>query len=418
MTPPSPSAARPSPWIVVPALAVLLGLQPVTTDLYLPALPALRADLQGSMAATQLTLSALLLSFGVSQLFLGPLSDRFGRRPVLIAGLLIYALATLASAAAPGMGVLIACRIVQGLGMAASVVCARAMVRDLFEPQDGARVMARALSGLGLIALSGPVAGALLVSQWGWRATFLSCAVYVSLALAGVVWRLPETLARPNRDATRLMPLVRAWGRIGTHPAFVVWSLLIAFTYGCIYTFLAGSAFVYIEVLGASRMACGLAISGVTLVYIAGTLACHRALPRLGMQRAVRRGALFTLAGAVALLGMGLSGWATAWAVTLASMSISFGHGHHQPCAQAAVVGPFPALAGTASALAGCLMSALAFGIGGWLGATMDGTAAPVLLTQGFFAALTATVAATVVQRHGDVGRPSAAAGGAPATPR
>ncbi|MFD2452130.1 MFS transporter [Ideonella paludis] len=134
------------------ALALLLGLQPITTDLYLPALPLLARDLAAPMASVQLTMSALLLSFGMAQLVMGPLSDRFGRRPVLLGGLFLYSVASLGCALAPSIHTLIGLRALQGAGLAAAVVCARAMVRDLYEPHQGAQVMSKGLSGLGLIA--------------------------------------------------------------------------------------------------------------------------------------------------------------------------------------------------------------------------------------------------------------------------
>ena len=396
-----PQGQRPAAVLIVPALATLLGLQPVTTDLYLPALPALQADLQASMTHTQLTLSALLLAFGFAQLLAGPLADRYGRRPVMLAGLLTYVVATLASAAAPDIRLLIACRMLQGIGMAAVVVCARAMVRDLFEPTDGARTMARALSGLGIVALTGPLAGAVLAWLWNWRAAFLACALYAALLLAFAIGWLPETLGQRNASATRLRPLLNAARRILAHPVFRSWALLMAFTYGAIYSFLAGSAFLYINALGASRLGYGLAVSLNSASYIAGTLFCHHLLRKHSMQWTVRRGGLFSMAGALLLCGLALSGAAGFASVTAAFMVVAFGHGHHQPCAQAAVAGPFPALAGTASALAGFFMSALAFAISAWLGVAIDGRPSPILLTQALFAALTALVAWTVVRWHG-----------------
>ncbi|NBQ89197.1 MAG: MFS transporter, partial [Betaproteobacteria bacterium] len=152
---------------VVLLLALLMGSQPVTTDLYLPSLPALARDLGAGMGQTQLTLTALLLSFGLSQLLLGPLADRFGRRPVLIGGLALYTAASLGNALAPDIESLVATRALQGIAMGAAVVCARAMIRDLYAPQDGARVMAKALGGLGVIALLSPLAGGLLAPLVG-----------------------------------------------------------------------------------------------------------------------------------------------------------------------------------------------------------------------------------------------------------
>ncbi|WP_313572298.1 MFS transporter, partial [Comamonas terrigena] len=121
-----------SPLLVIGLLALLLGLQPITTDLYLPALPLLTAQLQAPLAQTQLTLTALLLAFGGSQLVWGPVSDRWGRRPVLLAGLALYVVAALGCALAPSMDWLVAWRTLQGVATGAGVMAARAIVRDLY----------------------------------------------------------------------------------------------------------------------------------------------------------------------------------------------------------------------------------------------------------------------------------------------
>ena len=146
------SHASIQPGLAILVLAALLSIQPVTTDLYLPALPALTRSLGAPLSAAQLTLSGLLLAFGCSQMVWGPLSDRFGRRPILLVGLAIYAVASLGSALAPSMALLIAWRVAQGAAMGAVVMCARAIVRDLYTPQEGARAMSKALTGLGIVA--------------------------------------------------------------------------------------------------------------------------------------------------------------------------------------------------------------------------------------------------------------------------
>ncbi len=129
------------PGLIVLMLSILLGLQPITTDLYLPALPALTAGFGAPIAQAQLTLSALLLAFGFSQLAWGPLSDRFGRRPILLVGMSAYVLASLGSTLSASMEMLIVWRTVQGVAMGAGVMCARAIVRDLYTPLEGARVI-------------------------------------------------------------------------------------------------------------------------------------------------------------------------------------------------------------------------------------------------------------------------------------
>lgn len=398
------------PATFVLALALLLGLQPVTTDLYLPALPSIARELASPIHLTQLTLSALILAFGCSQLVIGPLADRLGRRSVLAGGLTLYAAAAAASAASDGIHMLVACRALQGVGLAAAVVCARAMLRDLYRPADGARVMSQALSGLGLIALASPVVGGLVAGAWGWRAALAATGVVAAATLALLLARVPETLATPNPDALRAGPLLASWSRILRHPVFIAWTLLIACTYGGLYAYLAGSSFVFIDGLGVSRASYGLALAASSLSYIAGTFWCRRMLARHGLVGAVRRGCGVSLTAAVAMAACAALGWQHPLAVAVPQALYAFGHGVHQPCAQAAVAGPFPAHAGTASALSGFIMALLAFGIGAWLGRALDGTVQPLLLTMAACAALTALVGLTLVRRYGEpreVARPA-----------
>jgi DHA1 family bicyclomycin/chloramphenicol resistance-like MFS transporter len=402
-------AAR-EPATMVLALALLLGLQPVTTDLYLPALPGLARELGGPLGLAQLTLSALILAFGCSQLLIGPLADRFGRRRVLVLGLALYAAAAAASALCESMRALIAWRAVQGVGLAAAVVGARAMVRDLYRPAEGARVMSQALTGLGVIALASPVLGGIVAAALGWRAALATTGLIAAATLALLAARVPETLATPNPQALQPGPLLATWARMLRHPVFLAWTLLVTCTYGGLYAYLAGSAFVFIDVLGLSRTGYGLVLAGSSLSYIAGTFWCRRLLARHGLAGAVKRGAFVTLGAGLALGVSAALGWAHPLAVALPQAAFAFGHGVHQPCAQAAVAGPFPAHAGTASALSGFTMSLVAFAIGAWLGVALDGTLGPFLLTMALLSGLTGLVGLTLVQRHGDARRDRPAA--------
>ena len=391
-----------TPLLVVSVLAMLLGIQPITTDLYLPALPGLAAELGSPMTRTQLTLSALLFAFGISQLFLGPIADRFGRRPVLLGGLSLYVVASLGAALSPGIDVLVLWRAVQGVGMGAAVVCARAMVRDLYVPTDGARFMSKALSGLGLIALASPLVGGAIASWLGWRTALLATGIFGAATLALVALRLPETARALDPYALRIAPMFANWWRIARHPSFVAWSLLVTCTYAGLLAFLASSSFVFIEVLGTSRMAAGMFIAGCSCCYIAGTFQCRRWLLRYGLAGAVKRGAVFTLVGGLTMAALSLAGVFSPWAIAVPQFIYSFGHGVHQPCGQAAVVGPFPRSAGAASALAGFILAAGAVLVGAWLGVAMDGTVFPLTLTVGAMSVTTAAVAWTLVQRHGE----------------
>ncbi|WP_232081391.1 MULTISPECIES: multidrug effflux MFS transporter [unclassified Variovorax] len=391
-----------SPGLVVLLLALLLGIQPVTTDLYLPALPALTAGFGAPMGQAQLTLSALLLAFGCSQLVLGPLSDRFGRRPVLLWGLAAYVIASIGGAVAASIELLIVWRTLQGAAMGAAVMAGRAIVRDLYQPADGARMMSRALTGLGLIACACAPVGGLVSDLFGWRMALAVPALFGALALALVWLRFDESLVRRNPDALRLPALAATWAMVLRHPTFRAFSALTTAAYGLLFTFLAASSFVFIQVLGLSKTQYGLVMLWNSVAYIAGTFVCRRWLPRFGVRGSVARAAWLTLAGGTAMGLLALAGVHTVWAIVAPATLTMLAHGVHQPCGQTGAVGPFPQAAGAASAINGFLMMLAAFGIGGWLGARMDGTVLPLALGTWFWSVCIALVAWTLVRRHGE----------------
>ena len=337
------------PAVVVTMLTLLLGIQPVTTDLYLPALPTLQHDLGATLAAAQLTLSALIVCFGCGQLLCGPLADRFGRRPVLLVGLALYTVASVFSALANSIDALVAWRAVQGAALAAAVTCGRSVVRDLFLPHEGARVLSRALSGLGVIATLSPIIGAALVQWLGWPATLMATALFGAGTLAFVALHFEETVPRRNPQATRLRPLLHNWGVVLRNPTFRAWVALLCCTWGGLFFLLAGSSFVFINVLGTSKLACGAILATRSVACVAGTWLCRRLLLRHGLRGAVRRGAALSLAGGFRMAALSLAGVESVWAIMLPQWLYAFGHGIHQPCGQAAAVGPFPDKAGTAA---------------------------------------------------------------------
>ena len=391
-----------SPGLIVLILSTLLGIQPVTTDLYLPALPALTESFGAPIAQAQLTLSALLLAFGVSQLIWGPLSDRFGRRPVLLCGLVAYTLASVGSTLAPSIGLLIAWRVVQGAAMGAVVMCARAIVRDLYLPTEGARVMSRGLSGLGVLACISAPLGGLLSELYGWRMALMVLAVFGGCALMLVALRFQETVKHQNPHALRPGTLVATWRHILGNPTFLAFSALSAASYGGLFTFLASSSFVFIKVLGLSKTRYGMVMFAMSAFYLAGTFLCRHLLPRFGVCKAVAIAAGLSLAGGTLMGAMAWAGIQSPWAIIVPHALFMLGHGVHQPCGQSGAVGPFPQAAGAASALNGFLMMVVAFGMGAWLGSHMDGTVQPLTSGVWFWSALIAAVAWTVVRKYGE----------------
>jgi len=390
-----------SPAVVVVMLTLLLGIQPITTDLYLPALPTLQRELGASVNAAQLTLSVLLGCFGLAQLACGPLADRYGRRPVLLGGLALYTVASVMSTRSGSIDALIGWRALQGAAMAAAVTCARSIVRDLYQPHEGARVMSRALTGLGIIAMTSPIVGGIVVQWLHWQAALLVLALFGAAALALVALQYQETVPQRNPQATRLAPLLKNWSAVLTNPTFRAWVALLCCTFGGLFFLLAGSSFVFIEVLGSSRVAYGVILATSSLAYVAGTWLCRRLLLSHGLRGAVRRGAWFSLAGGLGMAALSLAGVYSVWAIIVPQWLYAIGHGIHQPCGQAGAVGPFPEKAGTAASVSGFLMMLTASAVGLWLGRSLNGTVFPVTLGVGVFSVLVTLVAWTLVQRHG-----------------
>lgn len=391
-----------SPSLVVVLLALLLGIQPVTSDLYLPTLPAITSGFSATPAQTRLTLTALLLAFGFSQLIWGPLSDRFGRRPVLLLGLGAYLLAAIGSVLAPSMALLVLWRALQGAAMGASVMCARAIVRDLYQPLEGARVMSRAFTGLGFIACACAPLGGLLADLIHWRAALVALAVFGAGTLMLVAWRYVETVPFRNLHALAPRVLFGTWQGIVANRTFLAFTALSSATYCGLFTLLATSSFVFVGEGGMSRTGYGLLMMTTAVAYIAGTFVCRRLVPRLGVRRTVAVAGALSLAGGG---GLGLLAWLgvrEGWALIAPVWVFMVAHGIHQPCSTSGAVGPFPQAAGAASALNGFLQMVAAFLTGQWLALVAGPSLFALANGMAFWGALTALIAWTLVARHGD----------------
>ena len=377
-------------------LALLLGSQPVATDLYLPALPAI-ADEIGNPA---LTLTGLMLAFGFAQLLFGPLSDRFGRRPVLLAGCAAYALASFAGAWVSTLLALVICRVLQGAAMAALVVCARASVRDLYSPVNGMRILSRGLSGLGLVALAAPLVGAAMVAYFSWHATFVAIGIFAAVAGLWVWFFYVE-----SRPVT--VTVTADINALTTHATLAVlqslrfraWTAMLMASYGMLFCFLLSSGFVYISVFKFSPLVCAAVLAGNSVAYIAGTYGCRWLLQRAGPERAVRSSAWFALAGAALMLVVAFVSEPQPWAMIVGQYLLALSHGVNQPCAQAGAVGDFPEHAGRAAALSGFAMMIAAFGLGQLMAPSLGSSAWPLVISNAIGSVAIAFVAWVLVPR-------------------
>jgi DHA1 family bicyclomycin/chloramphenicol resistance-like MFS transporter len=389
-----------SPTLIIVLLSMLLGIQPVATDLYLPALPAIKAEFGAELSQVQLTLSALLLAFGTSQLVWGPLSDRFGRRPILLCGLATFTMAGLGCVLASSMQELIVWRALQGAAMGAVVMCARAIVRDLYTPETGAGVMSKAFTGLGILACASAPLGGLLTDLFSWHAALSLVMGFGALTSALVLLTFKETVHRKNPHALHFKVLAKTWWNIVQHPTFVAFTCVTIASYGGLFSFLASSSFVFIGLIGLARWQYGLLLFSMAFTYILGTLLCRRLLMRFGVPHTVAIGGGFSLLGGCWMALNAWLGWQSVMGLMGPFYLFVLAHGIHQPCGQSGAVGPFPKAAGAASALGGFLMMVAAFATGLWLGAAKDGSAMPMAQSIAFWSVLTALSAWVLVLRR------------------
>jgi DHA1 family bicyclomycin/chloramphenicol resistance-like MFS transporter len=217
-----------------------------------------------------------------------------------------------------------------------------------------------------------------------------------------VAWRFRETNLARNARALQLAPLVAGWRSVAANRTFRAWAALLSCTYGGLFLFLTGSAIVLIEQRGASRLLYGAMLASVAAAYLTGTLWCRRLLSRYGMAGTVHRAVWFSLTGGLSMLALELAGVRSLWAILLPQWIYMIGHGVHQPCGQAGAVGPFPEKAGTAAALSGFLVMAVAFAAGMTLGRVLHSASWPLTSGIALFSVAVAAFGWTTVRRYGD----------------
>ncbi|MBL8672449.1 MAG: multidrug effflux MFS transporter [Alphaproteobacteria bacterium] len=379
----APDAPRAAPERTPLSLSVVLtacvAFGPISTDLYLPSLPALTKHFGADAASGQLTLSVFLAGFASGMLVYGPLADRFGRRPVLIGGIAVYILASIACALAPSMELLIAARFFQAIGACSGPVCARAMVRDLFARERAAQVFAYMATAMGLAPAIGPVIGAQLEVLLGWRANFWVLVAFGVCILAATLAVLPETNRHKNPQATRLVPLVTTYAGLLRHRDFVTFTAIMSLCYAVIFSWISGSSFVLIDLAQVSPQVYGLAFALMVVGYMSGTFTASRITRRFGIEGMIRIGtAVATLAGA-AMLAINILAPPSFVGLAVPVAVATFGVGFVMPNAQAAAIAPFPRAAGAASAMLGFMQMAFGAAVGIAIGHGLGDSALPMV---------------------------------------
>ena len=381
--PPPPMANRhlnpESPWLLG-LLAALVALGPLSVDMYLPAMPKMMRGLDTDIVHMHLTLSSYLTGFAVFHLACGPLADRFGRKPILTGGTLIFVVACLGCAQSTSVEELLGFRFLQGVGACVGPTLARTVTRDIFGPKRAARALSIIAMLMALGPAVAPTLGGLLLLLLPWPVIFLFLAVYGVLMILLLQVYLAESL--PEKQSLRPLSIGRNYMQLITDPSYLLVTIASALIYSALLAYLSSASFVYIEMLGVPVQYFGFIFLSTVAGYIVGSGVSARVTYYFDSQQTMVFGALLCLLTTSSM-------WAGAslfpdsiWVLMLPMTAYAIGMGMVLPHAMAIALAPFPHIAGTASALLGFLQMGLSALGTAAVGAVLTDSPQPMLIAM------------------------------------
>jgi MFS transporter, DHA1 family, multidrug resistance protein len=369
---------RPGSFALTLLLSLLTGLGPLSMDMYLPSLPAIGQALQASTAQAQFTISSYLFGFAAGQIVYGPISDRFGRRPVILAALVLYGIGSVFCAATQSIETLIALRFVQALGGAGAIVLARAVVRDIYSGVRAGRELSLMGSITAFAPIVAPAIGGVLQTAFGWRASFVLLVIFALFAATAAARLLPETLRERTPGPFSARAMATLYRSVLVHRGFLANLGILTASFVGLFAWISGISVVMQGVYGLSPAAFGATYAVSALGYMLGTSIAARVVMRIGLDRTMGIGAAIQAAGGLSMaaavaLGLG----SVAWLVGAMTLYLA-GMGFVLPQTQASGLTPFPDRAGTASSLMGFTQQSCAAIAAAAIGAFLGRSAWPV----------------------------------------
>ena len=381
-------SGSPNTIVLIAIVSALVAFGAAASDVYLPSLPSMAAGLKTSPGLVQQSLTVFLFFFAISQLIYGPLSDRFGRRAVLLFGVAIFLVASVACAYAQSIEALLVFRVIQAFGACSGAVIGRAVVRDLYGPEGSARILAYVAMTMMLTPILAPILGAWLEVTFGWRANFFFIAAFATCVLIAVIAALPETIPTRDRAALKVTHISGNYLTLLSDSRFLGYSLAATFGFCGIWAFITASSFVLIDLVGLSPGRYGVMFALMSCGFAIGSFASARVSQRIGIDRTIVCGIALYVVGAFSLNGFAFAGILTAMTIEVPTIMMSAGHGLILANCQAGAIGPFPRMAGTASAMLGFLIMSGSSLVGALVAALYDGTQFPMVMAALFSAIL------------------------------
>ncbi len=364
-------------WHVLAVLSALMGFASISTDFYLPAMPAMAAALGADAGTIEFTISGYLVGFSLGQLLWGPVSDRHGRRGPVAAGLVLFIIGSAGCGLSGSAGAIIFWRIVQALGASASVVLARAMVRDLYAGARAAQMLSTLIVIMAIAPLLGPVLGAQVAVLAGWRAIFWLL-VILGTATFAALFTLPETLPAARRSRRSPGRALARYGELLTQRRILGYAGSGGFFYAGMFAYIAGTPFAFITYHHVPAEYYGLLFGAGILGIMATNIVNARLVRRLGIDRSLTGGTLMAALSACVLAVTALTGFGGLWGLFLPLLVFVSCTGFIVANSIAGALSDFPAEAGAVSALVGAVQYGSGIAGSGLVGAFADGTPRPM----------------------------------------
>ena len=375
---------RPDTLALTILLAALTAAGPLSTDMYIPSMPDIGRGLGASVAQVQLTISCYLIGFAIGQVLYGPLSDRHGRKPVLLGAIGLFVAASAACALAPSVELLIAARVAQAIGAAGLAVLARAIVRDLYEGPRAGRELSLMGAIMAIAPVVAPIVGGVVHAAAGWRSSFAILVVLGAAAAIAVYRALPETNTRLAPERVSLVSIARSFRLFMDNRGFLAHLGMAALSYAGLFAWISASPFVLQDIHGLSPAAFGFTFAIGSLGFLAGTSLAARIVPRAGIDRTLGLGAFALAAGGVAMALAVASGCDNVATLVLPMALYLAGLGLTLPQAMAGALTPFPDHAGAASSMVGMAQQLAAALVGALVGQMLSDSARPMAYALAF----------------------------------
>lgn len=377
IVPGAESASRSTGLKMLAVLSALMGFASISTDFYLPAMPAIGKALQATAGSVELTISAYLVGFSLGQLVWGPIGDRFGRKLPVSAGLVLFIIGSAGCAFSGDVTAMIFWRVVQALGACAAVVLARAMVRDLYEGARAAQMLSTLMTVMAVAPLVAPLVGGQILALAGWQAIFLTLVVIGGVILLALT-TLPETLPSERRNREPFLHGFSRYGMLARDPKVRTYVMTGGSYYLGTYAFIAGTPFAYITHFGVPPSLYGLLFgSGIVAIMIFNTLNA-RLVVTVGIDRMMRLGASIAAGSSVLLLLDALTGFGGLWGIAVPIFFFCAGAGLITANSIGGAMSGYPERAGSVSALAGSVHYGAGILGSGLVGVLANGTVVPL----------------------------------------